>query len=200
MTVADNVGYGLMPEARGRKAEITRRVGEALEMVVHLPDVAARRPHQLSGGQKQRVVPGAGAGQPAPKILLLDEPLGALDLKLRRAMQEELKALQRQVGITFVYVTHDQEEALAMSDRIAIFNDGSGRAGRHPPRGLRAFPATAFVADFVGTSNTAHRGAGEQTAGEAGTLRGSSRAPRRSTDAGAGPRAPTDGEAAWPAR
>lgn len=165
MTVAANVGYGLMLK-KVERSELTRRVGEALEMV-HLPDVAQRRPHQLSGGQKQRVAL-ARALVNRPKILLLDEPLGALDLKLRRAMQEELKSLQRQVGITFVYVTHDQEEALAMSDRIAIFNHGSvEQVGT--PREVYEQPATAFVADFVGTSNRLTGALAERTAGEAGT-------------------------------
>jgi putative spermidine/putrescine transport system ATP-binding protein len=149
LSVGENVAYGLRVKGTPRE-ETERRVAEALEMV-HLPNVAERRPHQLSGGQKQRVSL-ARALVNRPRILLLDEPLGALDLKLRRAMQVELKQLQKQVGITFLYVTHDQEEALAMSDRLAIF-----RAGRveqvGTPREVYETPSTAFVADFVGASN-----------------------------------------------
>lgn len=149
MTVAGNVGYGLKIKKRPRE-EIRRRVREMLELV-RLPDVGDRRPSQLSGGQKQRVAL-ARALVNAPRILLLDEPLGALDLKLRQAMQGELKAIQKQLGITFVYVTHDQEEALSMSDRLAIFNQGKiEQVGT--PEVVYEHPATAFVADFVGTSN-----------------------------------------------
>src|SRR5919106_2694517 len=121
MSVLDNVAYGLM--VRGvAKAARHRRAGEMLELVA-LGDLGARRPAALSGGQRQRVAL-ARALITEPEVLLLDEPLGALDLKLRQQMQTELKALQRQVGITFVYVTHDQEEALGMSDRLAVFNHG----------------------------------------------------------------------------
>ena len=149
MTVADNVGYGLRLK-RTPKAEIKRRVADMLDLV-HLPEVSDRRPNQLSGGQKQRVAL-ARALVNQPKILLLDEPLGALDLKLRQAMQVELKSIQKQVGITFVYVTHDQEEALAMSDRLAIFNQGKiEQVG--PPDEVYEYPHTTFVADFVGSSN-----------------------------------------------
>ena len=121
MTVAENVAYGLEME-KTPKHEIKRRVGEALEMV-QLTGMERRRPKQLSGGQQQRVAL-ARALVKRPKVLLLDEPLGALDLKLRKEMQLELKALQDQVGITFIYVTHDQEEALTMSDRIAVMDHG----------------------------------------------------------------------------
>ena len=149
MTVWENVAYGLMIR-RVPKAERRRRAEEMLGMV-KLGDFAGRRPAQLSGGQRQRVAL-ARALVNRPSVLLLDEPLGALDLKLREAMQEELKALQRQVGITFVYVTHDQGEALAMSDRVAVFN--LGRVEQiDTPGAIYDRPATAFVAGFVGASN-----------------------------------------------
>ena len=149
MTVADNIGYGLRLK-RIAKTDIRRRVGEMLALV-QLPDVGDRRPSQLSGGQKQRVAL-ARALVNQPKILLLDEPLGALDLKLRQTMQSELKAIQKQVGITFIYVTHDQEEALSMSDRLAIFNEGKiEQVG--PPNEVYEYPHTAFVSTFVGSSN-----------------------------------------------
>jgi putative spermidine/putrescine transport system ATP-binding protein len=149
MTVADNVGYGLRVRKVG-KAERTRRVAEALEMV-RLPDVGARKPSELSGGQRQRIAL-ARALINRPRVLLLDEPLGALDLKLREQMQVELKAIQREVGITFVFVTHDQDEALTLCDRLAVMRDGRieqvGAAAEVYER-----PATRFVAEFVGTSN-----------------------------------------------
>ncbi len=134
MSVWENVAYGLMIR-RVPKAERRRRAEEMLAMV-KLGDLAGRRPAQLSGGQRQRVAL-ARALVNRPSVLLLDEPLGALDLKLREAMQEELKALQRQVGITFVYVTHDQGEALAMSDRVAVFNRGRVEQIDTPSRDLR---------------------------------------------------------------
>ena len=149
MTVFENVAFGL----RNRKvdnAEITRRVGEMLE-VVRLPEFAQRRPDQLSGGQQQRVAL-ARALVNMPKALLLDEPLGALDLKLRQVMQLELKRIQREVGITFIFVTHDQEEALTMSDRIAVMTQGrTDQIGT--PTEIYHRPATAFVAGFIGTAN-----------------------------------------------
>ena len=150
MSVAENVGYGLKVK-KTKRDEIERRVDQMLELV-ELPDVKNRRPNQLSGGQKQRVSL-ARALINQPKILLLDEPLGALDSKLRQTMQMELMSIQKQVGITFVYVTHDQQEALSMSDRIAIFNRGKVEQVGTPEE-IYEFPATAFVADFVGTSNT----------------------------------------------
>ncbi len=149
LTVAENVGFGLKMQGVA-PTEIVTRVGEALALV-SLAGLDARRPHQLSGGQKQRVAL-ARAIVCRPKVLLLDEPLSALDAKLRHAMQLELKRLQRQLGITFVFVTHDQEEALTMSDRIAVVNRGKieqlGTAHEIYHR-----PATAFTADFVGIAN-----------------------------------------------
>jgi spermidine/putrescine transport system ATP-binding protein len=149
MSVADNVAFGLRRKGV-ESAEITRRVGEMLE-IVDLTGREKRRPRELSGGQQQRVAL-ARALVNKPLALLLDEPLGALDLKLRQHMQVELKRIQRDVGITFVYVTHDQGEALTMSDRIAVMNDGriEHLAG---PREIYERPATKFVAGFIGTSN-----------------------------------------------
>ncbi len=149
MNVYDNIAFGLRHK-KVDKDEIRRRVGEALSLV-ELEGRERRRPRQLSGGQQQRVAL-ARALVNRPRALLLDEPLGALDLKLRRAMQLELKRIQREVGITFVYVTHDQEEALTMSDRLAVMNGGRiEQLGA--PRDLYERPATRFVADFLGTSN-----------------------------------------------
>jgi len=149
MTVFENVAFGLRRKKAG-KEEIKRRVGEMLE-IVDLGGRGERRPRELSGGQQQRVAL-ARALVNRPRALLLDEPLGALDLKLRQAMQVELKRIQREVGITFVYVTHDQGEALTMSDRIAVMNDG---AVEHlgTPREIYEHPRTRFVAGFIGTSN-----------------------------------------------
>ena len=149
MTVAQNVGYGLMIK-KVVKAERQERVEEMLEMV-QLPGLGGRKPGQLSGGQRQRVAL-ARALINQPRVLLLDEPLGALDLKLRQQMQLELKNIQQRVGITFIYVTHDQEEALTMSDRLAVFNQGRIEQIGTPSE-IYEHPATAFVAGFVGTSN-----------------------------------------------
>jgi spermidine/putrescine transport system ATP-binding protein len=149
MSVYENVAFGLKRKNVAR-AEISRRAGEMLE-IVGLTGREKRRPRELSGGQQQRVAL-ARALVNGPRALLLDEPLGALDLKLRQAMQVELKRIQREVGVTFVYVTHDQGEALAMSDRIAVMNDG---AVEHlgSPREIYEHPASKFVAGFIGTSN-----------------------------------------------
>jgi putative spermidine/putrescine transport system ATP-binding protein len=149
MTVGENVGYGLMIR-KTDKAERERRVADALEMV-QLAGYQARKPSQLSGGQRQRVAL-ARALINRPRVLLLDEPLGALDLKLRQQMQIELKTIQRDVGITFIFVTHDQEEALSMSNRIAVFNEGRIEQVGAPAE-LYERPRTPFVAQFVGTSN-----------------------------------------------
>lgn len=149
MSVRDNVGYGLRMQ-RVPSREIGPRVAEALDMV-QLGPFAHRAPRQLSGGQQQRVAL-ARAIVNRPRVLLLDEPLGALDLKLRRAMQLELKQLQTQLGITFIYVTHDQEEALTMSDRVALMRQGRiEQLG--PPRELYDRPRSRYVADFIGETN-----------------------------------------------
>jgi putative spermidine/putrescine transport system ATP-binding protein len=149
MTVAENVEYGLKVK-KVPTDERRRRADEALEMV-QLGAFGARKPAQLSGGQRQRVAL-ARALVNRPKVLLLDEPLGALDLKLRQAMQIELKDIQQQVGLTFLYVTHDQEEALTMSDRLAVFSAGRVEQVGTPAE-VYEKPATGFVAGFVGTSN-----------------------------------------------
>ncbi|HEY8015892.1 MAG TPA: spermidine/putrescine ABC transporter ATP-binding protein, partial [Dongiaceae bacterium] len=149
MTVAENVAYGLMIR-RVPKAERQAAAEKMLAMVA-LGGLGGRRPSQLSGGQRQRVAL-ARALVNKPGVLLLDEPLGALDLKLREQMQVELKAIQRQVGITFIYVTHDQGEALSMSDRIAVFNKGRIEQIASPAQ-VYEHPASAFVAGFVGVSN-----------------------------------------------
>jgi spermidine/putrescine transport system ATP-binding protein len=149
MTVFQNVAFGLEME-RAPKDEIQKRVGKALEMV-QLKGMDRRHPKQLSGGQQQRVAL-ARAIVKTPNVLLLDEPLGALDLKLRKEMQLELKALQQQLGITFVYVTHDQEEALTMSDRIAVMSQGKVLQ-MGPAREIYERPTSRFVADFIGESN-----------------------------------------------
>jgi putative spermidine/putrescine transport system ATP-binding protein len=153
MTVGENVEYGLRV-ASVAKSERGSRRDEALEMV-RLPGYAGRKPGELSGGQRQRVAL-ARAIVNRPRVLLLDEPLGALDLKLREQMQSELKTIQAEVGITFVYVTHDQDEALTMSNRIAVFNDGRIEQVS-PPVELYEQPATEFVAGFVGVSNLLER-------------------------------------------
>lgn len=149
MTVEQNIGFGL--EMKGvARAERSRRVSEALEMV-RLPGMEMRRAKQLSGGQQQRIAL-ARALVNKPEVLLLDEPLGALDLKLRKEMQLELKNLQREVGITFIYVTHDQEEALTMSDRIAVMRKGKAlQIGL--PEEIYERPADKYVADFIGETN-----------------------------------------------
>ena len=153
MTVLENVEYGLRVKGVSRR-ERRAKANEVLERV-RLPHVGARRPVQLSGGQRQRVAL-ARAIVNSPAVLLLDEPLGALDLKLRQEMQVFLKELQRELGITFVYVTHDQEEALTMSDRLAVFNEGRiEQIGM--PADVYEHPETEFVAGFVGVSNVLER-------------------------------------------
>jgi putative spermidine/putrescine transport system ATP-binding protein len=166
MSVQQNVEYGLLVK-KVDKAERRRRATEALEQV-RLASLGDRRPTQLSGGQRQRVAL-ARALVNRPSVLLLDEPLGALDLKLREQMQVELKEIQREVGITFLFVTHDQDEALTLSDRIAVFNDGRieqvGTA-----REIYEQPANAFVAGFVGTSNLLTGEHAERATGRRGTF------------------------------
>jgi putative spermidine/putrescine transport system ATP-binding protein len=167
MTVGENIAYGL----RVRKvpaAERQKRVAQMLEMV-RLPGFGARKPSQLSGGQRQRVAL-ARALINQPRVLLLDEPLGALDLKLRQEMQIELKRLHTDLGITFVFVTHDQEEALSMSDRIAVFNQGKIEQVGSPAH-IYEFPSSGFVAGFVGTSNTIRGSLAERLVGAADATR-----------------------------
>ena len=152
MNVLDNVAYGLVVKGIA-KPECYKRAEQALAQVA-LADYGKRKPGELSGGQRQRVAL-ARALVNKPRVLLLDEPLGALDLKLREQMQLELKTLHKQLGITFIYVTHDQTEALSMSDRVAVFNKGKIEQV-DSPRNLYMLPKTSFVADFVGTSNIIH--------------------------------------------
>jgi spermidine/putrescine transport system ATP-binding protein len=162
LLVEENVAFGLKYQ-KTTKQETRERVGQALELV-QMSQFANRRPNQLSGGQQQRVAL-ARALILNPKVLLLDEPLGALDAKLRKRLQIELKALQEEVGITFIYVTHDQEEALTMSDRIAVMSQGRvEQVG--PPKEIYEEPATAYVADFLGVSNLMEAAAAGQ--GDAG--------------------------------
>jgi len=162
MSVQQNVEYGLRVKKVNR-SDREERAKRALA-TVRLEGYGGRRPHQLSGGQRQRVAL-ARALVNQPKVLLLDEPLGALDLKLRREMQIELKEIQRDVGITFVFVTHDQEEALTLSDRIAVFNEGKVEQVATPVE-LYERPATTFVAGFVGTSNLLDEDVAAQVLGE----------------------------------
>jgi len=164
MSIIDNVAYGLMVKGIGKK-ERHAMAQEALEKVA-LSHVQARKPSQLSGGQRQRVAI-ARALVNKPRVLLLDEPLGALDLKLREQMQFELKKLQQDLGITFIFVTHDQGEALSMSDRVAVFNNGRIEQV-DTPRELYLRPRTPFVAGFVGTSNVFDSGMTEKLCGMTG--------------------------------
>ncbi|MGI9334079.1 MAG: ABC transporter ATP-binding protein [Gammaproteobacteria bacterium] len=183
LSVWDNVAYGLRME-RAPKAAIRARVDEMLELV-HLSETAGRKPDRLSGGQRQRVAL-ARALIKRPRVLLLDEPMAALDKKLKQHMQYELKKLQHEVGITFIVVTHDQEEALAMADRIALMRDGR-LAQLGTSRDLYESPRSHFVADFIGTMNFIRgtvRGGALEAAGSAGLLKGRSTAQR-------------DGEQAW---
>jgi ABC-type Fe3+/spermidine/putrescine transport system ATPase subunit len=177
LSVLDNVAYGLKQRGLGR-AERRRQALEMLDLV-HLPELGRRRPRELSGGQQQRVAL-ARALVMTPKVLLLDEPLGALDLQVRKALQIELKRIQQEVGITFVYVTHDQEEALAMSDRVAVMSHGRIEQ-LAPPQEIYDRPATEFVAGFIGDTNfirgpggdrVAIRPEGLRLAGEGDGLRG----------------------------
>ncbi|HEY6566673.1 MAG TPA: ABC transporter ATP-binding protein [Actinomycetota bacterium] len=162
MTVAQNVGYGLMVKKVAR-SERSARVDEALAMV-RLEEYGHRKPGQLSGGQRQRVAL-ARALVMRPRVLLLDEPLGALDLKLRQQMQIELKDIQQEVRLTFIYVTHDQEEALTMSDRMAVFNHGTIEQVGTPAE-VYERPSTGFVAGFVGVSNVLEGEAARAITGE----------------------------------
>jgi putative spermidine/putrescine transport system ATP-binding protein len=166
MSVIDNVAYGLMIRKVSR-AEREQKARETLDLV-QLNGMEKRKPSQLSGGQRQRVAL-ARALINRPRVLLLDEPLGALDLKLRQQMQIELKALQQKVGITFVFVTHDQEEALTMSDRIAVFNRGKVEQIGTPSE-MYEKPATAFVAGFLGTTNLIGGGNANRITGSTTTV------------------------------
>ena len=161
MNVAENIGYGLKLK-KVPKSEIRKKVSQMLELV-QLEGYEKRKPSELSGGQKQRVAI-ARALVNNPKVLLLDEPLGALDLQLRRAMQIELKHLQKKLGITFIYITHDQEEALSLSDRIAVMKDGRIEQIGTPDE-IYNHPKTSYVATFVGNANILH-GAAERIQGE----------------------------------
>ena len=161
MTVADNIGYGLKLK-KTPKAEIKKRVSEMLDLV-QLPGYEKRKPSELSGGQRQRVAIARSLVN-NPKVLLLDEPLGALDLQLRRAMQLELKKLQKKLGITFIYITHDQEEAINMSDRIAVMNHGTFEQIGSPDE-IYNHPKTSYVATFVGNANIL-KGMAQETDGE----------------------------------
>ena len=167
LSVFDNVAFGLR-YAKVTKAELRTRVGDALSLV-SMTGFASRRPSQLSGGQQQRVAL-ARALVLNPAVLLLDEPLGALDAKLRRSLKVELKALQERVGITFLYVTHDQEEALTMSDRLAVMD--SGRIAQiGTPRHVYEEPADSYVADFLGAANLMDVLVAERTGGSSATLK-----------------------------
>ena len=161
MTVADNIGYGLKLK-KIPKAEIKKRVSEMLELV-QLPGYEKRKPSELSGGQRQRVAIARSLVN-TPRVLLLDEPLGALDLQLRRAMQLELKRLQKKLGITFIYITHDQEEAINMSDRIAVMNKGTFEQIGTPDE-IYNHPKTSYVATFVGNANIL-KGTAQESEGE----------------------------------
>lgn len=163
MSVLDNVAYGLMVKGVPKSTRLAR--AEQMLAMVKLADYGMRKPAALSGGQRQRVAL-ARALINQPRVLLLDEPLGALDLKLREAMQSELKALQKQLGITFIYVTHDQGEALSMSDRVAVFNKGRIEQVDSPQQ-LYTQPRTAFVADFVGGANVLPAALAESLTGRA---------------------------------
>ncbi len=170
MSVRDNVAYPLMVQKKVRKMPRAQREAKADELLalVQLPGVGDRRPAQLSGGQRQRVAL-ARALISQPKLLLLDEPLGALDLKLREQMQSELKALQRRLGITFIFITHDQHEALSMSDRIGVFNQGQLEQVATPQQ-IYDTPATRFVAQFVGAANVLEGAVAQRLTGQAAAM------------------------------
>jgi putative spermidine/putrescine transport system ATP-binding protein len=180
LNVRDNVAYGLMVKGMARDARYAR--ADEMLALVKLDGFALRKPGQLSGGQRQRVAL-ARALVNEPRVLLLDEPLGALDLKLREAMQDELKALQQRLGITFVFVTHDQHEALSMADSLAVFNEGK-IAQIGTPQDIYDRPATRFVADFVGSSNVLPP---EMTAALGGPAQWASLRPEATRLASAGP-------------
>jgi putative spermidine/putrescine transport system ATP-binding protein len=166
MSIRDNVAYALM--VRGVARDARARKADELLALVQLPGIGARRPAQLSGGQRQRVAL-ARALISQPQVLLLDEPLGALDLKLREQMQSELKALQRKLGITFLFITHDQHEALSMSDRIGVFNNGKLEQVGAPHEVYNA-PRTRFVAQFVGAANVLGGDAARTLTGHASAM------------------------------
>ena len=165
LSVADNVAFGLKRLNRPAD-EVQQRTADMLDLI-RMAEYGQRKPHELSGGQQQRVAL-ARALAPAPKVLLLDEPLSALDLKLRQAMREELKAIQKQTGITFVFVTHDQEEALAMSDRIAVMSNGEVQQ-IGAPRDIYNNPTNHFVANFIGEANILEVKAAPVRSGKAGS-------------------------------
>ncbi len=184
LTVADNVGFGL--KVRGKPAaEVRRRVAELLELI-HLPDRGGRYPYQLSGGQQQRVAL-ARALAIEPQVLLLDEPLSALDAKIRISLRKEIRAIQRQLGITTVYVTHDQEEALSLSDRVVVMSDGRiEQIGT--PFEIYNYPTTTFVASFVGTLNLVEAGVVDASAGRLSLAGQEVRTAKAVTDAANGAR------------
>jgi putative spermidine/putrescine transport system ATP-binding protein len=181
MSVADNIGFGLKVRKRP-KAEITKRVGELLELI-HLEGRADRFPWQISGGQQQRVAL-ARALAIEPQVLLLDEPLSALDAKIRIVLRKEIRAIQRQLGITTVYVTHDQEEALSLSDRVVVMSDGRVEQIGTPSE-IYNFPNTAFVASFVGTLNLVTAGVVDAPAGRLSIDGQQVKTSKAVTDAGA---------------
>jgi putative spermidine/putrescine transport system ATP-binding protein len=181
MSVADNIGFGLKVRKRP-KAEIAKRVGELLELI-HLEGRADRFPWQISGGQQQRVAL-ARALAIEPQVLLLDEPLSALDAKIRIVLRKEIRAIQRQLGITTVYVTHDQEEALSLSDRVVVMSDGRVEQIGTPSE-IYNFPNTAFVASFVGTLNLVTAGVVDAPAGRLSIDGQQVKTSKAVTDAGA---------------
>ena len=184
MTVADNIAFGLKVRKRP-KAEISRRVEELIALM-HLEGRAGRFPYQMSGGQQQRVAL-ARALAIEPQVLLLDEPLSALDAKIRIVLRKEIRSIQRQLGITTVYVTHDQEEALSLSDRVVVMSDGNiEQIGR--PSEIYNFPATAFVASFVGTLNLVQAGVIDPSAGRVSVGGQEIRTAKEISDAAAGDR------------